>query len=84
MPYKHRKPVQTPFTPHLRQPSEPSPEPVGLFEADFNRLPPEGQHLLVPRPPYPARLYSFGELLGLIQAMLKAILRPAGSYRPEG
>src|SRR5215217_8873909 len=54
-----------PSTPHLSQPPVDPPDPVGVPETSVHRLPSDGEQLLVPRPPNPARLYPLGELLGL-------------------
>src|SRR5215203_3591018 len=54
-----------PSTPYLSQPPVNSPDPVGVFEANFGRLPPDGEQLLIPHSPDSARLYPLGELLGL-------------------
>jgi hypothetical protein len=75
VPYKHRKSVEIPSTPHLCQFSVDPPDPVGILEADPNRLSLNGEHLRLPRPPHPARFYPLGEPLGLGHVSLYATLR---------
>src|ERR687889_1950246 len=64
-----------PSTPHLSQPPVDPPDPVGVFEANFHSLPLDGEHLLVPHSPHPARLYPLGELLGLGYVFLHVACR---------
>ena len=45
VPYEHSKTAQGSSTPHPRQPPVDPPDPVGVAEADFHRLPLDGQCL---------------------------------------
>src|SRR5215217_102708 len=65
-----------PSTPHLSQPPVHSPDLISVFEANFGRLPPNGEQLLVPYPPHPARLHPLGELLGLSNVSLHETSSP--------
>src|SRR5919112_2656669 len=64
-----------PSTPHLSQSPVDPPDLVGVLEADSHRLPLDGQELLMPYSPHPARFYSLGELLGLGHVFLHVTRR---------
>src|SRR5215218_3691794 len=67
-----------PSTSHLSQLPVDPPDLISIFEANFYRFPPHGEHLPVPYAPHPARLHPLGEPLGLGYVFLHV----AGSTPP--
>ena len=65
VPYEYCKTAKMASTPHLSRPPLDPPDPVGVFGGHFHRLPPNGEHLLVPSTPDPLSLYPSGNASGL-------------------